>query len=285
MAFTSSQVEAVQIDHGLVFIDYGLAGQRQLGPTRGGATFTVTKNIRDIEFDGRKGKTKGLQVVDEVNAVLTVPSLSTTMDDLALAMPWATYAASKLSAKSANIGVIASSAYLTNITMFAKTVGGDYKKITMYLPMNESDFNLAAAPKGEGLVSFEFNAHWNPLDDTADLFDIEDVETITTDTDAPTVATVPAAGATNVVVTSDLTATFSEAIREADINQVNFRLMKNDGTLVAGALTYVAATKVATFNPTDSLAAGSTYIWTIGGVRDVAGNTMVTVTKAFGTAS
>jgi len=282
---TQEQIENIQIDYGIVYVNYGAVGEAQLAPTRGGGTVTITKNIRDIEFDGRKGKTKGMQVVDEVNAMLSVPLMDTSMDSLAKAMPWATYAANKLSVKSANLGVIADSAYLTNITLFAKVIGGGYKKITLYSAMNESDFSLAAVPKDEGVIQLEVYAHWDPQDDTKDLCDIEDIETIDDDVDVPTVVTVPADTDAGVVVSSSLTATFSEDIREGDISDNNFTLIKaSDGTIVAGTLSYTPATKVATFKPTSNMAANTDHIWIIANVRDLAGNKVAKTVVNFKTA-
>lgn len=275
MKLTQEQIENIQIDYGLVYINYGEAGERQLAPTRGGGTFSVTKNIRDIEFDGRRGKTKGTQVIDEINAMLSVPILCASMDNLALAMPWATYSDGKLSAKSSDLGVIQDGAYLSNITMFAKTVGGGYKKITLYNAMTENDFSLAAAPKAEGVITLEVHAHWDAEDDTSDLYDIEDVESISDDSTGPNVTTTPADAATGVSVSSNLTATFDEDIRQGDIKSDNFTLIKaSDGTEVTGSLTYSPATKTATFDPTSNLDASTAYIWIIANVRDLAGNKM-----------
>ena len=53
---TKTQVENIQIDHGLIFVNYGEPDQRQIGNTRGGGEITVTKNIRDIEYDGPQGE-------------------------------------------------------------------------------------------------------------------------------------------------------------------------------------------------------------------------------------
>ena len=285
MALTQEQIENIQIDYGLVYINYGGTGEKQLAPTRGGGTFTVTKNIREIEYDGRKGKTKGMQVVDEINAMLSVPLLDTSMENLALAMPWATYSDGKLSAESGNLGVIQDSAYLSNVTLFAKVIGGRYKKITLYNAMTENDFSLAAAPKAEGVVTLEVHAHWDAEDDTADLYDIEDVGTISADTTGPTVTADPDDAETGVAVSSNLTATFSEDIRQGDIRNDNFTLIKaSDGTEVSGTLTYSAATKTATFDPTSNLDANTDYIWIIANVRDLAGNKMAKKVVNFKTA-
>lgn len=108
----------------------------------------------------------------------------------------------------------------------------------------------------------------------------------TPDTTAPTVITVPAAGATNVVVSADLTATFNEAIDPTCVTADNFRLVKaSDGTVVDGALSYAEETFVVTFNPTSSLSAATTYLWILATIKDLAGNTMGTAYKHFTTAS
>lgn len=65
------------------------------------------------------------------------------------------------------------------MTMFAKVVGGGYKKITLYNAMSEADFTLTAAPKSEGEMPLEVYAHWDPMDDTQPLYEIEDVDAIT----------------------------------------------------------------------------------------------------------
>lgn len=285
MALTQEQIENIQIDYGLVYINFGKTGERRLAPTRGGGTFNVSKNIREIEYDGRKGKTKGAQVVDEINAMLSVPLLDTSLDNLSLAMPWATYASDKISAKSSNLGVVQSTAYLENITLFAKVIGGGYKQITLYNAMSENDFSLAATPKAEGVITLEVSAHWDATDDTADLYDIQDIETINADAVVPTVVTVPADAVDSIVVSSNLTATFSEDIRQGDIKADNFTLIKaSDGTEVAGALSYTPATKTATFSPTADLTANTDYIWIIANVRDLAGNKIAKTVVNFKTA-
>ncbi len=178
MALTTQQRENIQIDYGIIYLDYGETTQQLLGPTRGGGTFKVTKNIRDIDYDGRPGKTKRAQVVDEINASLTVTHLDTSIDTLGLAIPFAIKSENKLICSKASMGILPDAAYMKNVTMFAKTVGGKYKKITLYNAMNESDLELAAVPKGEGTVGLEIFAHWDSEDDEQALYEIEDVNTI-----------------------------------------------------------------------------------------------------------
>lgn len=180
MALTKEQIENIQIDYGIVFMNYGETDEKQLGPTRGGGEFVATATIRDIEFDGSKGKTKGMQVVDDITAQLNVTQLNTSMETLKMALPFAKYdeVTGKLSVGSDSVGVIPDEAYLKNITMFAKTVKGEYKKITLYNALSENGVTLAAAPKAEGTVALNIFAHWDATDDTKDLFEIEDVDSI-----------------------------------------------------------------------------------------------------------
>ena len=285
MALTQQQIENVQIDYGIVYANYGIAGERKLSPTRGGGEFKVSAKIRNIEFDGQLGKTKGMQVIEEVMATLSVTILDMSMDNLALSMPYADYTAGVITAKNGSVGILANSAYLTNITMFCKTVGGAYKKITLYNAMSEKDFDLKAKPKGEGEIALEIEAHWDPLDDNSNLFTIEDVANISGDVIKPTITTVPIDAAIAIVVSSSMTVTFSKDIKQQDIILDNFILIEaSDGTVITGALTYTLATKTASFKPTVSLTALTPYIYTIARVRDIAGNVMLPVVVNFTTA-
>lgn len=181
---TAQQIENVQIDYGIIYTNYGETDATKLGPVRGGGEFKADQKIRDIEFDGMLGKTMGTQVVESIDASLNVTVLDTSVKTLALSMPYATLIGDgsttpySLTCKSSDVGVIASESYLKNVTMFCKTVKGEYRKITLYNAMAENSFELKAKPKGEGEVSLEFFAHWDPTDDTKDLFKIETVASI-----------------------------------------------------------------------------------------------------------
>ena len=180
MALTQEQIENIQIDYGIVYVNYGETDEAQLGPTRGGGEFVASATIRDIEFDGSKGKTKGMQVVDDITAQLNVTQLNTSIDTLKMALPFAKYddTTGKLSVGADSVGIVPDSAYLKNITMFAKTVKGEYKKITLYNAMSENGLTFAAVPKAEGTIALNVYAHWDAVDDTKDLFDIEDIASI-----------------------------------------------------------------------------------------------------------
>jgi hypothetical protein len=100
------------------------------------------------------------------------------------------------------------------------------------------------------------------------------------DTAAPTVTgTSPADGATGVAVSTNVTATFSEAMNTSTITSATFTL-KTGTTAVSAAVTYSSTGNTATLNPGTDLAAGTTYTATVKGgstgVKDAAGNALAT---------
>ncbi|MBD2308313.1 DUF4082 domain-containing protein [Chroococcidiopsis sp. FACHB-1243] len=105
-----------------------------------------------------------------------------------------------------------------------------------------------------------------------------------TDTTSPRISVVsPSNGATNVSTSTSLTATFSEAIDPATINANTFVLQDaNNALVVPATVTYNAATRTATLQPSNSLATGATYRATLRGgttqprVQDLAGNALAT---------
>jgi hypothetical protein len=105
-----------------------------------------------------------------------------------------------------------------------------------------------------------------------------------TDTTAPTVtATTPAANATGVAVSTNVTGTFSEAMNAASVTTGAFTL-KTGTTTVAAAVTYNSTDNTATLDPTADLTPNTPYTATISGATDVAGNAVATKTWTFTTA-
>jgi hypothetical protein len=126
---TTKQIESIQIDEGVIFLNYGLATQRLLAPTRGGGEFAATVTVRDIEFDGRHGKTTGTQVIEEQGASLKVTTLDMSQENLALAVPCCVIESDDgKTIRNPKTGVIGTDNYIENVTMFCKTIGGELRK-------------------------------------------------------------------------------------------------------------------------------------------------------------
>jgi hypothetical protein len=81
----------------------------------------------------------------------------------------------------------------------------------------------------------------------------------------------PSAGATGVPVSVAPTATFSQAVVP---NTVSFTLKDSGGTTVPGSVTFNGANTVATFTPTNSLAASTAYTATVSGAQNSSGTPM-----------
>ena len=99
--------------------------------------------------------------------------------------------------------------------------------------------------------------------------------TVAPDTTKPTVVTkAPAANASDVAVTSPVTATFSEQMTASTITGTSFTLTSGSGS-VAANVSYDAPTTTATLTPTSPLAAGTTYTATVTtAVKDLSGNAL-----------
>ncbi len=104
------------------------------------------------------------------------------------------------------------------------------------------------------------------------------VWTFTTRDELPptVIANSPANGASGVLVSAVVTVTFSEAMDATTITGANFNVrLSSSGALVAGTVSYNAATRVATFTPSSPLTAPTNYTVTVlTGVKDAAGNAM-----------
>lgn len=88
----------------------------------------------------------------------------------------------------------------------------------------------------------------------------------------PTVlTTIPSNGASNVAITTKITANFSEGMTSSTINPTTFTLTGPGGISASGTVTTVGS--VATFTPSSSLAYSATYTATITtGAKDLAAN-------------
>jgi len=99
------------------------------------------------------------------------------------------------------------------------------------------------------------------------------------DTTAPTVTARTPTAATGVPAGTNITVTFSEGMDATTINGKTFTLVRTSGVgapeNITGAVSYVDATRIATFDPSANLTAGATYSVTITtGAKDKAGNAL-----------
>jgi len=163
---SQNDINKIQIDEGVVVVNYGVTGERVLGPTRGGAEFTVTPSIRDIEFDGRKGKSKGMQIKDGEDVSLKISTLCCSLENLKLAIPGASINSSTNTLTPGNFGVISSGSYLTNVAVVTKMLDGTYTIIVVKNAMHEGGLTYKGVSKNENEHSIEFIGHYDPTSST-----------------------------------------------------------------------------------------------------------------------
>jgi hypothetical protein len=175
---TTHQVEHIQFEEALIFRDYGLSTQEMIAPTRGGGEFTAKVVLRDIDYDGKIAKAKGMQVIESLEATLKVATLCSSQENIRRILPNVEVAGTGDSMVIGNpkvIGVVKDDNYTENITAFARLMGGKWKKITLYNAMNEGDLGFKAVPKAENELGMTIYAHIDPKDASKPLLTIEEV--------------------------------------------------------------------------------------------------------------
>ncbi len=246
---TTKQIESIQIDEGVIFLNYGLATQRLLAPTRGGGEFAATVTVRDIEFDGRHGKTTGTQVIEEQGASLKVTTLDMSQENLALAVPCCVIESDDgKTIRNPKTGVIGTDNYIENVTMFCKTIGGEFKKIVIYNAMHETGFTAKAVQKAEGELALEFIAHYPHTDLDGDLWKVTEVDSYA----APIFAAAVTTSATKVSVT------FNEELDAATVAFGDFTVLMSDAAKAVSAAALKSGDNKTVELTVASLSAGKT---------------------------
>jgi len=178
--FTENDTKKIQIDEGIVVFNLGKSNEMIVGPTRGGVEMTITPEIRDIEFDSRRGKTAGMQVIDGEDATIKVVSLCCSQELLQKGLPNAVLDNNGVITQG-NFGAIATSKYLETIDVITQMLDGTYKILTFNYGLHEGAFTYKAAPKAENEHNLEIIPHYT-IDDSSKLYTIRDSETFPIET-------------------------------------------------------------------------------------------------------
>ena len=155
------------IDAGAVYLNYGEDGERLIGATRDGNTFTIEQEIREIPVDGQKGPVKGLRRVTRVTARITANFVEFTTDVLKLALPGATvegYPETEPTHDAIRRALqIALGDYHKNIAIVGNKSGTDQPIICgIENALADGNFEVSAADEDEATISIQFTAHFDP---------------------------------------------------------------------------------------------------------------------------
>lgn len=129
-----------------------------LGATRGGGSFTVTREMRVPEADGRRYGFKGDTFVDSIEAQLSTTLIEITIDTFLTALAGSTKTGSSPK-ETIKLGTaIGTTNYLTNVCWIGDLADGKLVLICLQNALNTADLTLTFTDKGEGTIPVEFHA-------------------------------------------------------------------------------------------------------------------------------
>jgi hypothetical protein len=152
------------IDAGKVYKNYGEDGELALGATRGGSSWKVETEQREMEVDGVIHPIKGSKRIVGVKATLTLNMVEITDDLLLLAFPGASaqdYGDPKTHDDIRITGDVDTDDYCTNITLVGNTTvsSSGYVMIMLDNALADGNLELSFADKDEAVPSITFTAH------------------------------------------------------------------------------------------------------------------------------
>ena len=135
------------------------AGTDILGATRGGGSFTVTKETRQPEVDGRRYRFVGDTVVDSIDAYLSTTLVEATPDNFALGLSTANVTTSGKKTTITMNTAIKDSDYISTLCWAGDLADGRFVVIELQNALNTADLTFTFTDKGEGTIPVELHAH------------------------------------------------------------------------------------------------------------------------------
>lgn len=136
-----------------------------LGVTRGGGSFTVTRDIRTPDVDGMRYPFKGADFVDSVDAYLSGTLLEVVPENMEMLLGTGE---SSTSGKKTTIRMrtaVEDTDYIDHLCWVGDLADGRLVLIELDNAFNTADFSLTFTDKGEGTMTFEFHARQEDVDD------------------------------------------------------------------------------------------------------------------------
>jgi hypothetical protein len=172
---TETSTQNFVVDAGAVYLNLGETGERLLGATQGGSTFSIEQDVKVIDIDGTRGNTKGARRIITSNAGLKVSMLEMTTANLLLAItgasatnwtdPTAVGATAPTHDQIRRTRNLSELDYLTNIALVGKVSGTDQNIICMlYNALNDNKLEMKMEDKNEMTLEITFSAHYDPAD-------------------------------------------------------------------------------------------------------------------------
>lgn len=145
------------------------SGDKLLGATRGGGSFVITRDIREVEADGVRGSFVGSRIVDAADAYLSTTLIEITPDHIQNIIGNADVNNANPDHVVVTIRTaIEETDYLDSIIWIGDTSEG-FMAIELENALNTADFNFTFSDKNEGTATCEFHAHRDDVETEDDL--------------------------------------------------------------------------------------------------------------------
>lgn len=165
---TPETVKNMIFDAGAIYANYGEVDERLVGATSGGTTFTVEREVKEIEIDGARGKVKGARRIISENASLSINLLEMSAANFKLALTAADMTdvmngEVKVADKIKPRGKILDSDYLTNIALVTTVSGTDQPCVVILKnALADDELELELEDQEEGKPEVVISAHYDP---------------------------------------------------------------------------------------------------------------------------
>lgn len=134
-------------------------GTNILGVTRGGGSFTVTRETRTPEIDGVRYPFKGADFVDSADAFLSGTLLEVNAANFKRLLGSGDSTTSgKKTTVTMRTAINPNTDYINKLCWIGDIADGRLVLIELDNAFNTSDFSLTFTDKGEGTMTFEFHA-------------------------------------------------------------------------------------------------------------------------------
>jgi hypothetical protein len=172
---TTTTYTHMAIDSGAVYVDYGEGGEALLGATRGGNSFAIEQEIKQMEVDGARGPVKGGARI--VNVVAKITANFVELDHTLLSyMLVGSTLTDNTTYQTLNRALdIEDTDYFTNVAIVGELAGNDSQAIVCYVknPIATGNFEAGFNDKDEMVIPVEFTGSFTPADLDTEPWEID----------------------------------------------------------------------------------------------------------------
>lgn len=170
---TPETYQRLLYDSGAVYVDYGLPTEKLIGATRGGNSFVVEPENREMTVDGAPGPVKGSQRRLRAVARLTVNLIEMTTEGIMYNLPGSESAVSAGKDVITRDTQISDADYLTNVTLVLEKAGtASLFGLKLKNCLALGNFEVGASEDDEPVNTIEFTAHYDASNLAAEPWEI-----------------------------------------------------------------------------------------------------------------